>query len=379
MKRLLTIGHSYVVATNRMLAHHMALSGAGEWEVTAVAPVQYRGDLRPIAAERIDGEACALETVRVRLDAAPHLMWYEGIRPLLARGWDIVHCWEEPYVFAGAQIARATPPDATLVVATFQNLAKTYPWPVSAFERATMRRADGWIAFGRTVHETLASRDGYASPSRVIPPGVDVEMFKPDAVAGRRLRERLGWPADSRVVGYLGRFVAEKGIAILTEALANVRADWRALIVGGGPREAALRAFAARHPGRVHVETGVAHHQVPVWLNAMSVLCAPSQTTVRWREQFGRMLIEAMACGVPAVVSDSGEMPYVVGDAGVVVGERDMAAWSAAIARLLDDETSRDALSARGIARVASLYTWPVVARAHLDFFEALLSQGGAS
>jgi glycosyltransferase involved in cell wall biosynthesis len=72
-------------------------------------------------------------------------------------------------------------------------------------------------------------------------------------------------------------------------------------------------------------------------------------------------------------------MPYVVGDAGVVVDERDVPAWSAAIARLLEDGPYRDALAARGIARVASLYAWPVVARAHLDFFAELLGQGGAS
>jgi hypothetical protein len=92
MKRLLTIGHSYVVAANRELAHQMALAGAGEWEVTAVAPARYRGDLRAIAAEPIEGEASTLETLPVRLDAVPHLMWYEKVRPLLARGWDVVHC-----------------------------------------------------------------------------------------------------------------------------------------------------------------------------------------------------------------------------------------------------------------------------------------------
>ena len=55
----------------------------------------------------------------------------------------------------------------------------------------------------------------------------------------------------------------------------------------------------------------------------MDLLCAPSRTTPRWREQFGRMLIEAMACGVPVIASPSGEIPYVVGDAGVLVPEGD--------------------------------------------------------
>ena len=109
-----------------------------------------------------------------------------------------------------------------------------------------------------------------------------------------------------------------------------------------------------------------------MWLNAMTVLCAPSQTTPAWREQFGRMLIEAMACGVPVIASDSGEMPSVVGDAGVIAGERDVTGWTAAIDRLLGDAARRREQAARGIDRAHSRFAWPVVARAHLSLFEAL-------
>ncbi len=102
-------------------------------------------------------------------------------------------------------------------------------------------------------------------------------------------------------------------------------------------------------------------------------MCAPSQTTARWREQFGRMLIEAMACGVPVVASRSGEIPYVVGDAGLIVDEADVASWTSTIDRVLVDPAVRRDLSARGMARAHERYAWPVVARAHLQFFEELL------
>jgi phosphatidylinositol alpha-1,6-mannosyltransferase len=375
MKRLLTIGHSYVVGANRMLAHHLAVEGAGDWVVTAVAPAQYRGDLGTVSAMPFDAEACTLRTVPVRLDRVPHFMWYGAeLHRILSDGWDVIHCWEEPYILAGAQVARSAPRGATLVPATFQNLRKTYPWPFSAFERSVMRRADGWIAFGQTIHDALAPGDLYAArPSRVIPPGVDVERFRPDARLGFGVRETLGWTDDDLVVGFLGRFVPEKGLATLMNALDASRAPWRALFVGGGPNESELRGFAARHPSRVHVETSVAHDDVPRWLNAMSVLCAPSRTTAAWREQFGRMLIEAMACGVPVIASNCGEMPAVLGTAGLVVGERDVAAWAAAIDRLLGSAAVRADYAASGRARAVSAFAWPVVARAHLAFFEALL------
>jgi phosphatidyl-myo-inositol dimannoside synthase len=378
-RRLLTIGHSYVVAMNRRLANEMAAQAGNDWEVTAIAPSRYRGDLGPIAVQTIPGEASRLEALNVHLDRIPHLMWYAGLGRVLDASWDVVHCWEEPYILAGAQVARRAPHEAKFVIASFQNLAKTYPWPFAAFERAAMKRADGWIAFGQTVHDTLAARPAYAGkPSRVIPPGVDVSRFRPDAAIQRQMAARLGWAPTDRVVGFLGRFVPEKGIPVLLDALRRVSTPWRALVVGGGPMLDTLRRFAAEHPGRVHIETGVAHDDVPMWLNAMTVLCAPSQTTPAWREQFGRMLIEAMACGVPVVASDSGEMPSVVGDAGVIVGEQDVAAWAAAIDRLIGDDAVRRDLAARGLERAQGHFAWPVVARAHLSFFDALMEQGPA-
>jgi phosphatidylinositol alpha-1,6-mannosyltransferase len=372
-RRLLTIGHSYVVAANRRLAHEMAVQAGAAWEVTAIAPSRYRADLGRVAVQPIAGDASRLEPLAVRLDRLPHLMWYANLGRALDASWDLVHCWEEPYVLAGAQVARGTPRDAKLVIASFQNLDKRYPWPFAAFERAAMTRADGWIAFGQTVHDTLASRPSYADkPSRVIPPGVDVTRFRPDEAARRGMLDRLGWAPADRVVGFLGRFVSQKGIPLLLDALRKTTPPWRALFVGGGPLLDALQQFAVQHPGRVHIETGVPHDEVPPWLNAMTVLCAPSQTTTAWREQFGRMLIEAMACGVPVIASDSGEMPSVVGDAGVIVGEHDVAGWTAAIDRLLGDDAARREQAARGVARANARFAWPVVARAHLSFFDAL-------
>ena len=378
-RRLLTIGHSYVVAANRRLAHEMAVQSNGAWQVTAVAPARYRGDLGPIAVQPIAGDASRLESLAVRLDRVPHLMWYADLGRVLEGSWDVVHCWEEPYILAGAQVARRAPRDATFVVASFQNLAKQYPWPFSGFERATMARANGWIAYGTTVHDTLSARAPYAGkPSRVIPPGVDLTRFSPDEAARRATLARLGWAPTDHVVGFLGRFVAQKGIDVLVGALENATMPWRALFVGGGPMQPALERFAERHPGRVHVQTGVSHDEVPAWLNAMTVLCAPSQTSPAWREQFGRMLIEAMACGVPVIASASGEMPWVVGDAGVVVAEADVAAWTAAIDRLLADDELRREQAARGIDRAHERFAWPVVARSHLAFFETLREGGPA-
>lgn len=118
----------------------------------------------------------------------------------------------------------------------------------------------------------------------------------------------------------------------------------------------------------------VRHEDVPRYLGLMDLLVAPSQTTKRWREQFGRMIIEAFAAGVPVIASDSGEIPFVVGDAGRVVPESDAAAYAEAITALLRDDTARQELAHRGLAR-AQRYSTTTVAEEYQEFYHWLATQ----
>jgi glycosyltransferase involved in cell wall biosynthesis len=339
-----------------------------------VAPDRYPGDLRDIEREPMPDEACRSLGVTVQFARVPQLMLYgRELRRLLREPWDVVHCWEEPYTLAAWQVARWAPPGAALVYASFQNLAKRYPPPFAQLERQVMRRADGWIAFGHTVLQTLEDRAGYQErPHAVIPPGVDLERFRPDPAGGAEVRRELGWDESGPpVVGYLGRFVAAKGLQVLREAWERAGPS-RLLLVGGGELEGELRDWAAGQDGRVRVVSGVPHEQVPRYLAAMQLLVAPSLTTSRWREQFGRMLVEAMATGIAVIGSDSGEIPYVLGDAGVVTPEGDADALAQALGRLLADPAARAELGARGRARAQAEYALPVVARRQLDFFRTV-------
>jgi glycosyltransferase involved in cell wall biosynthesis len=162
-------------------------------------------------------------------------------------------------------------------------------------------------------------------------------------------------------------------VTLLTRVLDRLPGPWNALLVGSGPLQEALARWAAPHGARVRIITGVRHDEVPDYLNAMDVLCVPSRTTPGWREQFGRVLIEAFACGVAVVGSDSGEVPHVIDEAGLVVGEADEAGWVGALTRLLDDRALRREYGERGRARAHATYAWSVVARRHLDFFDEVM------
>src|SRR5437773_535341 len=370
-RRLLTIAHSYCVELNRRLPQELAR--AGDWDVVAVAPARFRGDFGWHVTEARPDEACRVVPVPVHFSRRVHTMLYgRELARLLQQPWDLVHVWEEPYVAAAAQIAHATAARVPLVYATFQNIAKRYPPPFAWIERYAIGRADGMIAYGDTSRAVLDER-GWSGRTRTIPPGVDVNHFRPDPAARDRIRRELGWTDDVPVVGFVGRFVPEKGIARLTAVLDRMQSPWRALFLGSGPLEADIRAWSRQHGDRARIHPAVSHDEVPAYLNAMDVLCAPSQTTPQWREQFGRMLIEAFACGVPVLASDSGEIPHVVGDAGIVVGEHDDRQWLEALGLLLDDRSRRADLGLRGRRRAESVYAWPVVARQHLAFFDELI------
>lgn len=379
--KILMIGHSYVVGLNRRLCREIARSGGEHVEVVVAAPKFVRGDLRPIRLETVEDEPYELVGLRTYLTGVPHIMYYGlDLRRLLARPWDVVHAWTEPYVLSASQIALLKNKHSKLIFSTFQNINKSYPPPFDSLERYAMSRSAGWTAFGRTIEETLRDRRGYRDrPHALIPSGVDVDAFHPDPEARTEVLRILDWSLEGPpIVGYLGRFVPEKGLPMLMRVLDRLSVDHRVLFVGSGSLESTLRAWGETRGDRVRVVTGVKHNESPRYLNAMDLLVAPSQTTPKWREQFGRMLIEAMASGAAIVASDSGEIPHVVGDAGVIVPESDESAWAETLNRLIESKNERLSLIDTGLERVRERFAWPVVARAFLDFFTEIVGSKSA-
>ena len=373
-----------MIGANRALAHAVQQAGGGRWEVKVVAPRYFHGkeDIRPAAFAPRVGESCEVIPIRAYLTRFVHVFSYglSSLRQVMNAPWDVVHAWEEPYILAGAELAASIPRSARFVFRTAQSLDKWYPPPFCLFERFTLRRAAGWICSGELVAENLRKRARYAArPMARIPLGVDTTVFRPDPAMRAEARRKLDWAERGPpVVGYLGRFVLEKGLRVLTAALDDLRTPWRALFLGGGRMEGELRAWAGRYSdGRVQILTKVPHDRVAPFVSAMDVLAAPSQTTPRWKEQFGRMLIEGMACGVPVVGSDSGEIPYVIGDAGEIVHEADVKRWTETLGALLENSGRRVELGEDGRERAETQFSWPVVGRKHLEFFEIILGDMG--
>jgi glycosyltransferase involved in cell wall biosynthesis len=145
------------------------------------------------------------------------------------------------------------------------------------------------------------------------------------------------------------------------------------LFVGGGPMEARLRQWCKQKGERAaKILTGVSHDRVPNVLNGIDIGVVPSQSTPRWKEQLGRILIEFMASGVPVIASDSGEIPYVVGGSGLISPESDQNAWMNALTGLVDDAEARRKLAAAGLDHARAHYDWAKVAARFVRFFETV-------
>jgi glycosyltransferase involved in cell wall biosynthesis len=125
----------------------------------------------------------------------------------------------------------------------------------------------------------------------------------------------------------------------------------------------------------VRLLPALAYAEVPRFLSSLDVLVLPSVTILpHHREQFGRVLVEAMASGVPVIGSSSGAIPEVIGDAGLIVPERDPQALGAALRQVLGDTQLRQMLIERGRQRVGQRFAWPMVAAQTLDLFQAALA-----
>ncbi|HYN90200.1 MAG TPA: glycosyltransferase, partial [Ardenticatenaceae bacterium] len=207
---------------------------------------------------------------------------------------------------------------------------------------------------------------GYTGPLSIIPQfGVDPQQFHPVP------RE----PGRPLTIGYAGRYVEEKGLFVLLDALAGLEGDWRFVARGSGPLAGALAARTAELglAERVQILPPLPSTEMASFYQAIDLLVLPSLSRPNWKEQFGRVLIEAMACGVPPVGSASGEIPNVIGDAGLIVAEGDPAALRGALAHLMADSAYRQHLGQRGRQRVLAQFTQAQIARRTWDVYRQVL------
>jgi len=340
-------------------------------DLHVVVPPFWRDGRHATPLERTYPAGYELHVQTMALNGNFHLHFYPKLSAVFQRlRPDILHMDEEPYnlaTFHAMRLARRHGIESLFF--TWQNLLRRYPPPFSAFERYSFRHASFALAGNQEAAQVLRAK-GYTGPVEVVPQfGVDPELYHNDRHAPCA---KTGF-----VIGYAGRLVEEKGVQVLLHAVAELQGAWSLRLLGRGPYQRELEALGARLGlgGRVAYCTGLSYGEMPRELNGLDALVLPSLTRRNWKEQFGRVLIEAMACEVPVVGSSSGEIPHLIGDAGLVVPEGDARALRDTLSRLMQSPELCAELGRRGRTRILSYYTHGHIAAATQAIYRRMLGE----
>ncbi|RUR76798.1 glycosyl transferase family 1 [Chlorogloeopsis fritschii PCC 6912] len=266
---------------------------------------------------------------------------------------------------------------------TWWNLPYALNFPIDLLEKYNLQNSHGIISGNQDGAEILRQR-GFQGSIKVMPQlGVDESVFKPQSQP--ELAKELGIQEDEFVVGFVGRFVQEKGLLTLLEALALLPdKPWKLLLLGRGALKSELinKATEKKIKDKIIFRESVPHDQVAQYINVMNTLVLPSETSykfktissVGWKEQFGHVLIEAMACQVPVIGSNSGEIPHVIENAGLIFPEGDAKAIADCIVQLIEKPDLAQNLGEMGYQKVMAQYTNKALAKQQLEFYQELVN-----
>jgi len=278
---------------------------------------------------------------------------------------EIIHLEEEPWTPVALEVVLLSKVAASkLVVFTWENLDVKLSFWQRAIERFVFRTAKLVIA-GNLEAKQRVQKHGFEGPIEVLPQfGVNTEEFKPQPVS-----------SPGFTVGFVGRLAEEKGIGTLLTAVAQLPEDVQLLLVSSSPKlptEFENLAKKLKISDRIKVVGGVPHQDLPKYINRMDVFVLPSITTQTWKEQFGRVLIEAMACKIPVVGSSSGAIPEVINDAGLIFEEKNSEALASKIESLRSNEPLRRELAEKGYQRALKNLTFEKIAEETVRIYREL-------
>ena len=227
-------------------------------------------------------------------------------------------------------------------------------------ERFNIKFSQGAIAGNHDAQDLLKDK-GFVKKSMVLPQlGVTLEP----------LEKRQ----ETKNIFFIGRITPEKGVFLLLQAFKNLMSqfkDWQLHFVGSGQSLEELKALAL-NDNQIIFYGSVGHDKVFDLLKQAAIFVLPSYDTPSWREQFGHVLIEAMALGVPVIGTNGGEIAHVVGDAGLVAEQNDLSSLQICLEKLMADDALRQDFGQRGYQRVASHFTHQVIAQKTYEFLKGL-------
>ncbi|MFW5782050.1 MAG: glycosyltransferase family 4 protein [Candidatus Muiribacteriaceae bacterium] len=226
---------------------------------------------------------------------------------------DIIDIIEEPYSLITTYaifLNKILKINAKICFFSAQNIYKTFPFPFNLLERYVLDNADMAFPISRDVEEILRQK-GYCNKTTVIPLGTEnIES------------ENVGKEKNIIRIGFIGRLEYSKGVDLFLKTAEKMRrhSDIVFHIAGSGSMEEDVKKVCLEYPNVIY-EGFLSNKNTYDYYRRMHIIIVPSRTMKNWKEQFGRVIVEAMAYNCIVIGSDSGEIPNVIGDEDLVFGE----------------------------------------------------------
>ena len=365
---VLVVSQSCLTAINRVPFRLLRDRG---WNVELVVPDRFRaaGFDRPADPRTSDDPPIHFRPIR---SGHPRLWTYEGLDALLdERRPRIVFTDVDPGSRLALQLGWwAKRNGGHVACLSCDNMPRTLfgelqRSPGSAARFLTTRAlgnaarlvVDHVFAISHDI-EAVMKTVGFGGRVSVIPLGFDANLFRPDPAARQRVREALR--LREITVAYFGRLIPEKGVHRLIDALAGLKdRPWQLMIDEFKEYDHPYVRQIREQIERVGLSDRIVyfdarHDEMPMYMNAADIVVVPSESNPAWKEQYGRVAPEAMACGRTVITSNCGALPELVGDAGIVVPEANVGALRDAIAKAMADSSLRESLGRAAFERAHS-------------------------
>ena len=373
--RVLVLSHSYIMKPYRR--KFALIAERPDVEMRVITTDRWYESIQEILFQPDSDVRCNEFPCPIRFSGYGSRFYYRGSLRAHFRDFqpEIIHLEEEPWSINALQVIRLKRKycsssrfifRTSLSIPAKQKFGFLPIW----IERQVFRETNMAFPLSDNAGRILKQR-GYHGEAVPFPNGVDLRLFHKMDV--KPLRISLGL-CGYFVIGYLGRIVESKGLDTLVAAAARLEIEYRLLIIGSGEYKADLVGIAEelRIADRIVWIDGMLPEKVPEYVNCMDTVVLPSRTTPDWVEFFGRVLIEGMACEVPVIGSDSGEIPHVVGDAGLIFPEGDALALADRIEQIAQNPSFANQLIQRGLKRVKE-FTWETIADRTHEVYQAIL------
>lgn len=319
MKKIVALSHAGVIPVNREIYRYLAK--ALDAHLTLVVPQNWKGDLiRNLNTEKeTENENFSVVPLPVLLSGHGSLFFYRNFD--LRSSFDVLILDEEPWSLCAFQAYRALRDTPVKCFFTKQNIRKYLFPPFSWIEHRIYRESSAAFSISTEVEDVLRAK-GFTQNIFSLPHSFDPNLFRPISKEVKKAkREELGIPTDAIVIVYAGRLTEEKGIHDLSFAMnsilaKSVKTKPYFLWIGNGPLYQTLESDLVKTNSQARLLHAVPHDKIGSYLALGDILVLPSRTRRNWKEQFGRILIEAMACGLAVIGSDSGEIPKVIKGTG---------------------------------------------------------------